>query len=241
MSSLRIKTKGTGERKSMSHSLMNLPAPSPVRRKTSKPKATKDTNDTNTNSYIQQRVAGYFSTKRSFVKGTVTSYQNNIFRIEYDDGNGDEVLFNDPNAEDGRDLVRMIENYARFDKETVEMDPQELKDNHNYQVDFLPDDCSENQNEMRMQFLDSILDSTDRVLDSDALSKISTWVHTDTSELSTTQIDSSETTSGNSSVGFFESISQLCTLLEDTVKVGIRLDLIQESRKEFDLENLKVR
>lgn len=195
----------------MRNSLVNLPAPSPVKRKSSKLKAPKDTT---TNSFIRQRVSGYFSTKHSYVNGTVISFQNNVYRIHFDDGNEEDVQFNDPNAKDGRDLVHMIENYTRFDKGSNTMDhPQKIDDNASNPIGSFRNDCSENQYETRIQFIDSILDSADRVLDSVALSKLSSWVHTDVSALANIHVEASETVSDINTNGYFESLCQLCTLL----------------------------
>jgi hypothetical protein len=203
----------------MSNSLVNLPAPSPIKRKLC---STADNSDSRQgeNQHIQKRVSGYRSTKQSYLNGTVMSFQNNLYRIKYDDGDEEDVPFRDPNASDGRDLVRMLDNYARH---VSVRDCATSSENDDGQIDHSD----------QMHVVDSVLDSSDKTLDTANLSKLSSWTH---SSLPTMLL--SGTTSLNDSI---DTIIQLCHLLEETVKAGIRLDLIRESRREFDNGNTKVR
>jgi hypothetical protein len=65
------------------------------------------------------------------------------------------------------------------------------------------------------------------------LARLSSWIHS-----SLPKLVSSDTMFLNDSI---DNLMQVCLLLEETVKSGIRLDLIRESRREFDNGNTKVR
>jgi hypothetical protein len=204
----------------MSDSLVNLPAPSPIKRKFN------SVSNQGQSQYIQKRVTGYFSTEQSYFHGTVTSFQNNRYRIKYDDGDEEDVALDDPDAPDGRDLIRMLDNYARLKEETGESSVQDGA------IESEKDDVQHDPS-AQMQLVDSILDNSDKIVDSASLSRLSSWVHS--SHLS---ILSSNTMSFPD---FIDNIIQLCLLLEETIKAGIRLDLIRESRREYDNGNTKVR
>ena len=116
-----------------------------------------------------RRVAGYFHIFGEYFEGTVVSvshHKNPIFHIQYDDGDEEDVYYEDENAEDERDLSRMLAVYDKLHAESVKtvttdsMDPlqpeqeerdkdsSDAKDDHG---DDLSDNHDDNDDDFRVE------------------------------------------------------------------------------------------
>jgi hypothetical protein len=80
-------------------------------------KRNNNNNNKNKDQLVGRRVAGYFHIFGEYFEGTVVSvskHKRPIYHIQYDDGDEEDVYYHDKNAEDERDLSRMLAVYDKL-------------------------------------------------------------------------------------------------------------------------------